>query len=50
MLGAMVVLVPYLSKKARKRVFLGAYELLSPYFTPLDRPRHIAHADVEVMR
>jgi ribosomal RNA-processing protein 12 len=37
MLGAMVVLVPYLSKKARRRVFSGAYHLLSPCFTPLTR-------------
>jgi ribosomal RNA-processing protein 12 len=37
MLGAMVVLVPYLSKKARKRVFSGAYQLLSPCFTPMAR-------------
>jgi ribosomal RNA-processing protein 12 len=37
MLGAMVTLVPYLSKKARKKVFSDAYQLLSPRFTPLTR-------------
>ncbi|TVU36923.1 hypothetical protein EJB05_18879, partial [Eragrostis curvula] len=37
MLGALVVLVPYLSKKARKRVFSDSYQLLSPRFTPLTR-------------
>nr|CAB3479479.1 unnamed protein product [Digitaria exilis] len=37
MLGAMVTLVPYLSKKARKKVFSDAYQLLSPCFTPLTR-------------
>ncbi|GJM91836.1 hypothetical protein PR202_ga08253 [Eleusine coracana subsp. coracana] len=37
MLGAMVVLAPYLSKKAKKRVFLDAYKLLSTCFTPLTR-------------
>ena len=38
MLGAVAVLVPYLSKKARKTVFSGAYRLLKPRFSPL--PRH----------
>jgi ribosomal RNA-processing protein 12 len=37
MLGTMVNLVPYLSKKARKNVFLDAYQLLNPCFTPLTR-------------
>ena len=37
MLGTMVNLVPYLSKKARKKVFLDAYQLLGPCFTPLTR-------------
>lgn len=37
MLGAVAVLVPYLSKKARKTVFLDAYQLLSPCFSPLTR-------------
>ncbi|CAO2195939.1 unnamed protein product [Urochloa humidicola] len=37
MLGAMVTLVPYLSKKARKKVFSDAYQLLTPCFTPLTR-------------
>ncbi|KAL6616735.1 hypothetical protein ACP70R_039005 [Stipagrostis hirtigluma subsp. patula] len=37
MLGAVAALVPYLSKKARKRVFSDAYQLLGPCFTPLTR-------------
>ncbi|GJN16679.1 hypothetical protein PR202_gb03696 [Eleusine coracana subsp. coracana] len=37
MLGAMVVLAPYLSKKAKMRVFSDAYKLLSTCFTPLTR-------------
>ncbi|VAH85613.1 unnamed protein product [Triticum turgidum subsp. durum] len=37
MLGAVAVLVPYLSKKARKTVFSGAYRLLKPRFSPLTR-------------
>jgi ribosomal RNA-processing protein 12 len=36
MLGAMIVLVPYPSNKAMKRMFLGAYQLLSPCFTPIN--------------
>nr|XP_020153571.1 ribosomal RNA-processing protein 12 [Aegilops tauschii subsp. strangulata] len=37
MLGAVAVLVPYLSKKARNTVFSGAYRLLRPRFSPLTR-------------
>lgn len=37
MLGAVSVLVPYLSKKARKTLFSDAYQLLSPCFSPLTR-------------
>ncbi|CAO1947300.1 unnamed protein product [Urochloa humidicola] len=37
MLGAMVTLVPYLSMKARKKVFSDAYQLLTPCFTSLTR-------------
>ncbi|KAL6878309.1 hypothetical protein ACP4OV_012479 [Aristida adscensionis] len=37
MIGTMAVLVPYLSKKAMKRVFSDAYQLLSSCFTPLTR-------------
>ncbi|KAF7026156.1 hypothetical protein CFC21_038283 [Triticum aestivum] len=37
MLGAVAVLIPYLSKKARKTVFSGAYRLLRPRFSPLTR-------------
>lgn len=37
MLGAVAVLVPYLSKKARSTVFSGARRLLSPRFSPLTR-------------
>ncbi|KAI4963551.1 hypothetical protein ZWY2020_011389 [Hordeum vulgare] len=37
MLGAVTVLVPYLSKKARSTVFSGAYRLLRPRFSPLTR-------------
>ncbi|CAL4954229.1 unnamed protein product [Urochloa decumbens] len=37
MLGAMITLVPYLSKKARKKVFSDAYQLLSPSFSLLTR-------------
>jgi ribosomal RNA-processing protein 12 len=36
MLGAMIVLVPYLSNKAMKRVFSCAYQLLSPCFPPIN--------------
>ncbi|KAJ1287145.1 hypothetical protein BS78_03G407800 [Paspalum vaginatum] len=37
MLGTMVILVPYLSKKAKKKVFSDAYQLLGPCFTLLTR-------------
>jgi ribosomal RNA-processing protein 12 len=37
MLGAVAVLVPYLSKKARNTVFSGARRLLSSRFSPLTR-------------
>jgi ribosomal RNA-processing protein 12 len=37
MLGAMAVLVPHLSKKARSTVFSGARRLLSARFSPLTR-------------
>ncbi|KAM3336044.1 hypothetical protein ACQJBY_030175 [Aegilops geniculata] len=37
MLGAVAVLVPYLSNKARNTVFSGAYRLLKPRFSPLTR-------------
>ncbi|KAM0907529.1 hypothetical protein ACQ4PT_016048 [Festuca glaucescens] len=37
MLGAMAVLVPHLSKKARNTVFSGARRLLSARFSPLTR-------------
>uniref|UniRef100_A0A0D9VAH5 Uncharacterized protein n=1 Tax=Leersia perrieri TaxID=77586 RepID=A0A0D9VAH5_9ORYZ len=36
-LSAMVVLVPYLSKKAMKAVFSEVYQLVAPYFSPLTR-------------
>jgi ribosomal RNA-processing protein 12 len=39
MLGAMIVLVPYLLNKAMKRMFLGAYQLLSPCFTPINEAK-----------
>uniref|UniRef100_A0A0E0JTU2 Uncharacterized protein n=1 Tax=Oryza punctata TaxID=4537 RepID=A0A0E0JTU2_ORYPU len=37
MLSAMVVVVPYLSKKAMKTVFSEVYQLLTPCFSPLTR-------------
>ncbi|KAG8053896.1 hypothetical protein GUJ93_ZPchr0001g33139 [Zizania palustris] len=37
MIGAMAVLVPFLSKKAMEMVFSEIYELLSPCFSPLTR-------------